>query len=192
MFGKFCSFLWTSRTTAKHWTSTIHQVMRSGRSACTSRTHSNVWPGTTPLVIESWSGKSPAAGPYGMDQWLKDVRASINMWPLQKTAHVVTNQMATEVFMRRERRRLQARHIWEKIEPDWPMIRDRVWTKQATGLPYDALLRRLFLHYYTEESRWLENSYGEDSCGQARTWNMEENKETGNWKTKAGVGKCEN
>ena len=50
-----------------------------------------------------------------MDQWLKDVRASTNMWRLQKTAHVVTNQMATEVFMRRERRRLQARHIWEKI-----------------------------------------------------------------------------
>ena len=34
-------------------------------------------------------------------------------------------------------------YIWEKIEPDWPMIRDRVWTKQATGLPYDALLRPL-------------------------------------------------
>ena len=56
-------------------------------------------------------------GPMEMDQWLKDVRASINMWPLQKTAHGVTNQMATEVFMRRERRRLQARHIWKKIEP---------------------------------------------------------------------------
>ena len=43
------------------------------------------------------------------------------------------------IFMRRERRRLQARHIWEKIEPDWPMIKERVWTKQATGLPYEAL-----------------------------------------------------
>ena len=51
-----------------------------------------------------------------------------------------------EVFMRRERRRLQARHIWEKIEPNWSVIRARVWTKQATGLPYDALHRRLFLH----------------------------------------------
>ena len=98
-------------------------------------------------------------GPMEMDQWLKDVTASINMWPLQKTAHGVTNQMATEVFVRRERRRLQARHIWEKIEPNWPMIRARVWTKQATGLPYDALHRRLFLHDHTEESRWLENSY---------------------------------
>jgi len=26
-------------------------------------------------------------GPMKMDQWLTDVRASINMWPLQKTAH---------------------------------------------------------------------------------------------------------
>ena len=50
-------------------------------------------------------------GPMKMDQWLTDVRASINMWPLQKTAHGMTNQLVTEVFMRRERRRLQARHI---------------------------------------------------------------------------------
>ena len=73
--------------------------------------------------------------------------------PCRKTAHGMTHQFATEVFMRRERRRLQARHIWEKIEPDWPMIKERVWTKQATGLSYDALFRRLFLHVqYTEES----------------------------------------
>ena len=52
-------------------------------------------------------------GPMEMDQWLKDVRACINMWPLQKTEHVMTNHMVTEVFMRRERKRLQARHIWE-------------------------------------------------------------------------------
>ena len=101
-------------------------------------------------------------GPMEMDQWLKDVRARKNMWPLQKTAHVMTNQLATEVFMRRERRQLQARHIGEKIEPDWPMVKERVWTKQATGLPYNALLIRLFLHDYTEESRWLENSMAMD------------------------------
>ena len=61
--------------------------------------------------------------------------------------------------MRRERRRLQARHIWKSIQPNWPMIKERVWTKHATGLPYTVLRRRLFLHEFTEESRWLENSY---------------------------------
>ena len=57
-------------------------------------------------------------GPMEADQWLHDVRISRNMWPLQKTSHVMANQLATEIFMRRERRRLQARHIWEKIEPN--------------------------------------------------------------------------
>ena len=70
-------------------------------------------------------------GPMEMDQWLKDVRACINMWPLQKTEHVMTNHMVTEVFMRRERKRLQARHIWDTIEPVWPMIKDRVCLDQT-------------------------------------------------------------
>ena len=97
----------------------------------------------------------PLRGPIEADQWLQDVRTSRNMWPLQKTSHVMANQLATEIFMRRERRRLQARHIWEKIEPNWPMIEERVRTKQATGLPYEALYRRLFLQEFAEESRWL-------------------------------------
>ena len=50
-------------------------------------------------------------GPREADQWLHDVRTSRNMWPLQKTSHVMANHLATETFMRRERRRLQARHI---------------------------------------------------------------------------------
>ena len=91
------------------------------------------------------------------DQWLHKVRASRHMWPLQMTSHAATNQLATDIFMRRERRRLQARHIWEKIQPNWPLIEERIWTKHATGLPYQALYRRLFLQEYTEESRWLEN-----------------------------------
>ena len=38
-------------------------------------------------------------------------------------------------------------------------MKARVWTKHATGFPYRVLHRRLFLHEFTEESRWLENSY---------------------------------
>ena len=98
-------------------------------------------------------------GPMEADQWLHTVRANRHMWPLQMTSHAAANQLATDIFMRRERRRLQARHIWEKIQPNWPLIEERVWTKHATGLPYQALYRRLFLQEYTEESRWLENSY---------------------------------
>ena len=80
--------------------------------------------------------------------------------PLQMTSHSAANQLATEIFMRRERRRSQARHIWEKIQPNWPMIKERVWTKHATGLPIpSANTGALFLHEFREESRWLKNSY---------------------------------
>ena len=53
-------------------------------------------------------------------------------------------------------RRMQARPFWKSIQPNWPMIKERVWT--ATGLPYTVLQRHLSLHEFTEESRWLENS----------------------------------
>ena len=55
-----------------------------------------------------------------MDQWPKDVRASIKHVAFAEDCTCDANQLATEIFMRRERRRSQARHIWEKIEPDWP------------------------------------------------------------------------
>ena len=86
-------------------------------------------------------------GPMEADQWLHDVRTSRNMWPLQKTSHVMANQLATEIFMRRERRRLQARHIWEKIEPNWPMIEERVCiqafhTKCFIGASFSMSIRK--------------------------------------------------
>ena len=86
--------------------------------------------------------------PMEADQWLHKVRANRHMWPLQMTSHSAANQLTTEIFMRRERRRLQARHIWKLIQPNWPMIKERVWTKHATGLPYRVLHRRLFLHEF--------------------------------------------
>ena len=51
------------------------------------------------------------------DQWLRKVRANRHMWPLQMTSHSAANQLTTEIFMRTERRRLQARHIWKLIPP---------------------------------------------------------------------------
>ena len=98
-------------------------------------------------------------GPMKADEWLHKVRANRHMWPLQMTSHPVANQLATELFMRKERRRLQARHIWRDIDPDWPMLKERVWTRHATGLPREVLHKRLFLHDFAEASRWLENSY---------------------------------
>ena len=97
------------------------------------------------------------SGPMEADQWLHKVSANRHMWPLQMTSHSAANQLTTEIFMRRERRRLQARHIWKSIQPDWPMIKQRVWTKHALGFHTQCYTGAFFST--TEESRWLENSY---------------------------------
>ena len=52
-------------------------------------------------------------GPMEADQWLHTVRANRHMWPLQMTSHAAANQLATDIFMRGERRRLQARYLGE-------------------------------------------------------------------------------
>ena len=68
-----------------------------------------------------------------------------HMWPLQVTSHPAAAQLPIELFMRRERRRLQVHHIWMEIKPKW--------SKWLT------LYRRLFFNEFTEESRWLEDPY---------------------------------
>ena len=97
-------------------------------------------------------------------------------------------------------KRAQARAIFEKIEPDWPMIRARVWTKQATGLPYDALHRRLFLHDWfagqavaRSPSQWISTLYlhGLDQLD-ALSWqwlNQHENlvEQVWHWHTQQGT-----
>ena len=106
-----------------------------------------------------------------MAQWLYKVRANRHMWPLQMTSHPAANQLPTELFMRRERRRLQARHIWVEIKPNWRKLKERIWTKHATGLPCIVLHRRLCLNEFAEESRWLENPYkGPDEDRVKRQW----------------------
>jgi len=93
------------------------------------------------------------------DQWLRKVTANRHMWPLQMISHPAANQLPSELFMRRERRTLKARHVWVAIKSDWPMIKAQVWTKHARASIHGAAQRRLFFRGFTEESRWLENPY---------------------------------
>ena len=51
-------------------------------------------------------------GTIGADEWLYKVKANRHMWPPQMISHPATDQLPTKLFMRRERRRLQVRHIW--------------------------------------------------------------------------------
>ena len=93
-------------------------------------------------------------GTMGADEWLYKVRDNRHMWPLQMASHPAAAQISTELFMRRERRRLQARHIWMEIKPKWSKIKERIWYWASLD---DAVQKTLPLNEFTEESRWLED-----------------------------------
>ena len=57
-------------------------------------------------------------------------------------------KMASKKFMRRERRRLQARHICMEIEPQWSKIEKHLYQAH-----YKLPCKRLFLNEFTEGSR---------------------------------------
>ena len=82
-----------------------------------------------------------------------------HMWSTQMTSHTIAANLPTEQFMQRERRRLKARHIWEKLHLDWPKLRKRLLTKHATGLSWKELYDRLFLNIYTGQVKYKENKY---------------------------------
>jgi len=73
-----------------------------------------------------------------------------HMWPMQMTSHAVADNLPTEQYMRRERRRLKERHIWEDLKPDWKKLSERLYTNHVTGLGWQKLHERLFLKISTK------------------------------------------
>ena len=99
-----------------------------------------------------WHPASPACVvvslllPLGqeVENWLFLARQKRNMWPLQMTTHTVGCSLPTERFMRRERRRLKAEHLWAGLAPQWNNLRARL-SQKVTHLSREHLYERLFL-----------------------------------------------
>ena len=64
------------------------------------------------------------------------------MWPLQMISHTVASNLPTEQYMRKERRRLQARHIWEELKPQWSKLKEKLYTRYVTNLGWNVLHER--------------------------------------------------
>ena len=98
-------------------------------------------------------------GSLEVEDWLLLARQKRNMWPMQMTTHTVASNLSTEQFMRRERRRLKARHIWVALNPQWIKLKERLFTRHVTNLGWGALHERLFLNKYGSQQRFYENEY---------------------------------
>ena len=86
-------------------------------------------------------------------------RQKRNMWPLQMAMHTVGCILATELFMRRERRRLKVKHLWAGLDPQWDKLRERLFTQKVTNLNRNHLYERLFLNKFGTQQRFREAEY---------------------------------
>jgi len=62
---------------------------------------------------------------------------------MQMTSHAIADNLPTEQYVRRERRRLKVRHIWEDLKPDWKKFYEPLYTHDVTGLGWQKLHQRL-------------------------------------------------
>ena len=140
-----------------------------------------------------WHPASPARvvvslllpGSLEVEHWLLLARQKRNMWPLQMTMHTVGCTLPTELFMRRERRRLKAKHLWAGLDPQWDKLRERLFTRHVTNLSKDHLYERLFLDKFGTQQRFREAEYcGHDYWEVQGKW-----RQTREWYKKAADAK---
>ena len=63
------------------------------------------------------------------------------------------------LFMRRERRRLKAKHLWVELDPQWNKLKECLFTRHVTNQSWDHLYARLFLNKFGSKQRFREAGY---------------------------------
>ena len=81
-------------------------------------------------------------GRQDADEWLNFMLSQKNLWPTFTTRGTLTEEISSQVFSK-ERRRLQAQHLWIEVRLRWGVLRDRMYVTAPTGkstAELDALL----------------------------------------------------
>ena len=94
-------------------------------------------PGQRPTVSIMLPGRQLA------DEWLDFMLSQRNLWPTFTTKGAPT-EMITERTFRKERRRLQAKHLWMDIKITWDLLYNRMYTEAPTGMSREQLYDLLF------------------------------------------------
>ena len=82
-------------------------------------------------------------GRQDADDWLNFMLSQKNLWPTFTIRGTLTEEISEQTF-RKERRRLQAKHLWMEVKLRWNLLADRMYTKAATGKSPEQLNALLF------------------------------------------------
>ena len=82
-------------------------------------------------------------GRQDADDWLNFMLSQKNLWPTFTTRGTLTEEISAQVFSK-ERRRLQAQHLWMVVKLRWGVLVDRMYVKAPTGKSKEELDTLLF------------------------------------------------
>ena len=82
-------------------------------------------------------------GRQDADDWLNFMLSQKILWPTFTTRGTLTEEVSEQV-LRKERRRLQAKHLWMEVKLRWRVLADRMYTKAPTGKSKEELYALLF------------------------------------------------
>ena len=82
-------------------------------------------------------------GRQDADDWLNFMLSQKNLWPTFTTRGTIAEELSAQVFSK-ERRRLQAHHLWMVVNLKWGVLVDRMYVKAPTGKSKEDLETLLF------------------------------------------------
>ena len=82
-------------------------------------------------------------GRQDADDWLNFMLSQKNLWPTFTTRGTLTEEISEKTF-RKERRRLQAKHLWMEVKLSWHVLANRMYTAAPTGKSREQLYALLF------------------------------------------------
>ena len=77
------------------------------------------------------------------DDWLNFMLSQKNLWPTFTTRSTLTEELSAQAFSK-ERRRLQAEHLWMNVNLKWGVLGDRMYVQAPTGKSKEYLNNLLF------------------------------------------------
>ena len=117
------------------------QVLREGilRDVFSQRA-SSAWQGAQPQKV-TVSVLLPCSGTA--DQWLDFLQSQRHFWPSMTTRHASLAPIDNQTFQR-ERRPMQSKHLWDRIDLNWPALSKKQYVSKPTGLNRTELWQLLF------------------------------------------------
>ena len=103
-------------------------------------------------AASAWQGAQPQKltvsmllpGTSSAAEWRELLQSRRQFWPTLTTRHASLVPVSVEA-LQRERRQMQAKHLWYNVNIRWSDLKDKLEVLAPTGLTRDDIWRHLFL-----------------------------------------------